>query len=99
MPLHPRDSQGPRRRVRRALDCAVDLDHLGVNRCPICSGQVRLELHESEVGLDPVMASPHRVMTVCSSATENREAVSVCKLLNVPPVPSEPLQSTRHVIV
>ena len=54
-----------------------------------------LELHQEELRLD----ATYRVTTVCSSATANREVVWVCRLLKVPPVPSEPVQSTRQVIV
>jgi len=40
-----------------------------------------------------------RVTTVCSSATAKRDVVWVCMLLNVPLVPSEPVQVTFQVIV
>ena len=41
----------------------------------------------------------YRMTTVCSSATENREVVSDCRLLKVPPLPSEPDQVTFQVMV
>ena len=44
-------------------------------------------------------SSCYLTITVCTSATANREVVEVCRLLKVPLLPSEPLQVTFQVIV